>query len=220
MSTSQSDALIKAQDVYVDSTYQLRNPSATNAALWVKNLPQGCTIQQLIRAITSVGPTGRILFSKVIPPDRPNHQWAAKVVFATRDEAHRLLSLAQKGRFFVGGCRIWADWHRVFSSSFLAVEPITRVLIIQGPTKIVNIYNIDRVLRKQLKKFDTEEVTFQDLPAGDNGAPRGSITWRFGSWYDQAEAAVQQLEARYPGIVDVRYGPDPCASPAPPDFLP
>lgn len=220
MSTSQSDALIGVQGINMNSTYQIRNPSATNAALWIKNLPPGCTVRQLIRAITSVGPTGRILFSKIIPPDRPDHQWAAKVVFATREEAQRLLSLAQRDRFFVGGRRVWADWNWVFSSSFLALEPITRVLIIEGPTKIVNIYNLDRVFREQLKKFDTEEVTFRDLPARGDGVRRGSVTWRFGSWYDQAEAAVQQLGSRYPGVVEVRYGLDPCASPAPRDFLP
>lgn len=219
-SISQLDELIRIQDINMDSIYQLRNPSDNNAALWVKNLPQGCTIRQLIRAITSVGPTGRILFSRILPPERHGQQWAAKVVFATRDEAQRLREMAQRNRFFMDGRCIWADWHRVFSSSFLALEPITRVLIIEGPTRFVNIFNLDRMFKKKLKRFDTEEVTFEQLQAGADGVRRGRVVWRFGSWYDQAETAVQQLEARYPGVVEVRYGLDPCASPAPDDFLP
>lgn len=215
----QPDELIRTQGVNMDSNYLLRNPSDNNAALWVKNLPPGCTIRQLIRGITSVGPTGRILFSKIVPPFRPTHQWAAKVVFATREEAQRLRGLAQKGEFIMEGRRIWADWHRYFSSSFLALEPITRVLIIEGPKNIVNIYNLDRMFQKELKKVDTEEVIMNELPTGADGVRRRSIVWRFGSWYDQAETAVQQLEAKYPGI-EVRYGLDPCALPAPDDFLP
>lgn len=218
-SISQPDEHIRMPAIAMDSTYLLRNPSDNNAALWVKNLPPGCTIRQLIRAITSVGPTGRILFSKIIPPYRPTHKWAAKVVFATREEAQRLRSLAQKGEFVMEGRQIWADWHRHFSSSFLALEPITRVLIIEGPANIVNIYNLDQMFKKQLKKVDTEEVIMNELPIGADGVRRRSIVWRFGSWYDQAETALQQLEAKYPGI-DVRYGLDPCAFPAPDDFLP
>ncbi|KAI7774415.1 hypothetical protein LA080_008809 [Diaporthe eres] len=65
-----------------------------------------------------------------------------------------------------------------------------------------------------------EEVAFEDLPTEGNGVRRGSIVWRFGSWYDQAETAIRQLEAKYRGTVEVRYGLDPCASPAPDDFLP
>lgn len=214
---SQPDEL---QSVTMDSTYQLRNPSDNNAALWVKNLPPGCTIHQLIRAIISVGPTGRILFSKIVPPSRPGQQWAAKVVFATREEAQRLRGLAQKNEFVMEGRRIWADWHRFFSSSFLALEPITRVLVVEGPINIVNIQNLDQMFKRQLKRFDTEAVTFRELPAAADGMRRASVVWRFGSWYDQAETAAQQLEAKYPGIVEVRYGLDPCASPAPGDFLP
>lgn len=219
-SISQPDELVRMQNINMDSIYQLRNPSDNNAALWVKNLPRGCTIRQLIRAIISVGPTGRILFSKILAPERAGQQWAAKVVFATREEAQRLRELAQKNKFFIQGHRIWVDWNWVFSSSFLALEPITRVLIIEGPTRFVNIYNLDRMFKKKLKRFDTEEVTFQELPTGADGVPRGSVVWRFGSWYDQAETAAQQLEARYPGTVEVRYGLDPCAFPAPDDFLP
>lgn len=219
-SISQPDELIRMQSVDMDSIYQLRNPSDNNAALWVKNLPPGCTIRQLIRAITSVGPTGRILFSKIVPPYRPEHQWAAKVVFATREEAQRLRGLAQKNEFVMEGRLIWVDWHRFFSSSFLALEPITRVLTIEGPIKIVNIHNLDRMFKRKLKKFDTEEVIFQELPTGADGVRRASIVWRFGSWYDQAETAIQQLEAKYLGVVEVRYGLDPCASPAPGGFLP
>lgn len=110
-SISQPGELTRMQDINMDSIHQLRNPSDNNAALWVKNLPPGCTIRQLIRAITSVGPTGRILFSKILPPERPGQQWAAKVVFATREEAQRLRELAQKNKFFVEGRLIWVDWN-------------------------------------------------------------------------------------------------------------
>lgn len=203
----------------MDSTYQLRNPSNNNAALWIKNLPEGCTIPQLIRAITSIGPTGRILFSKILRPERPGQQWAAKVVFATREEAQRLRGLARKNEFIMRGNRIRVDWHRVFSSSFLAPEPITRVLIIEGPRAIVNICVLDRFFKMKLKSFDTEEVNFQELPTGADGVRRASVVWRFGSWYDQAETAAQKLEAKYSGVVEVRYGLDPCTFPAPDGFI-
>lgn len=219
-STPQPDALTNMQGVEINSNYQVENPEANNAALWVKNIPPGCTIRKLLRGITSVGPTGRIMYSKIVPPARPDQQWAAKVVFATREEAQRLRGLAQNGGFFMEGRRIWADWNRFFSSSFLALEPITRVLVIEGPTPIVNIAFLDRIFKRKLKKVDTEEVILEEVTAQAGGVPRARIVWRFGSWYDQAETAAQQLQARYPGTVEVGYGLDPCASPAPDGFLP
>lgn len=110
--------------------------------------------------------------------------------------------------FFMEGRRIWVDWNRVFSSSFLALEPITRVLIIEGPTPIVNVCFFDRLFKRKLKKFDTEEVILEEITTQAGGVPRARITWRFGSWYDQAEIAAQQLQARYRGAVEVGYGLD------------
>jgi hypothetical protein len=162
-----------------------------------------------------VGPTGRILFCKIVRPYLPQHNWAAKVVFATRLEARRLLAVSQSGLFLVQGHRIYVDWHRVLSTSFDAIEPITRVLIIEGPSRIVNRADLQTYFKGKLRRLDTEEIIEMERPDGCT-----SIVWRFGSWFSQAQTAAAALQEDYKDLVDVRYGLDPCASLPPRDFNP
>ncbi|ROW16422.1 hypothetical protein VPNG_02826 [Cytospora leucostoma] len=176
-----------------------------NAALWLTHLPPDCTVRQLIRAIISVGPTGRILFCKIVRPYLPEHTWAAKVVFATRPEAQRLIAVSRCNQFIMQYRHIYVDWHRVLSTSFYAIEPITRVLIIEGPLHIVNRPGLQAYFKK-LTRIDTEEVI--ELGARYD-RQRACIVWRFGSWFGQAEAAAAALAKDYADMVDVRYGLDP-----------
>lgn len=206
--------------INMDNDFQPHNPLDHNAALWLKNVPPGCTIRDLIRAITSVGPTGRILYTKIMPPERLNQTWAAKVVYATREEARRLRALAQRNLFIMEGRRIWADWNRQLSTSFRAIEPLSRVVIIEGPSHIINTRSLERLFNRRLRKFDTEEVLVEENLVRNGYSKRATVVWRFGSWYYQAETAVEVLQEQYPATVDVRYGLDPCAYPAPDGFIP
>lgn len=203
------------QSSTTDDCHEPNDPLYNNAALWLNNLPPDCTVRQLIRAIISVGPTGRILFCKIVRPYLPRHNWAAKVVFATRLEARRLLAVSRSGLFLVQGHRIYVDWHRVLSTSFDAIEPITRVLIIEGPSHIVNRPVLQAYFKRTLSRLDTEEVIEMEKPDGC-----ASIVWRFGSWFGQAQTAAAALEEDYTNLVDVRYGLDPCASLPSGDFTP
>ncbi|KAK7743929.1 hypothetical protein SLS53_003951 [Cytospora paraplurivora] len=193
------------------------DPFEQNAALWLTYLPPNCTVRQLIRAIISVGPTGRILFCKIVRPYLPEHTWAAKVVFATRLEAQRLLAVSRCNRFIMQYQHVYVDWHRVLSTSFYAIEPITRVLIIEGPLRTVNRPGLQAFFKKKLAWFDTEEVI--EL-GGRYDRQRACIVWRFGSWFGQAETAAAALAKEYADMVDVRYGLDPCAAPPPENFVP
>jgi hypothetical protein len=69
-STSRLDELLHMQSVDMVTIYQPPNPFDNNAALWLKHLPQGCTIPQLIQAISSVGPIGRILLGSSLREGR------------------------------------------------------------------------------------------------------------------------------------------------------
>lgn len=193
------------------------DPFEQNAALWLTHLPTDCTVRQLIRAIISVGPTGRILFCKIVRPYLPEHSWAAKVVFATRLEAQRLLAVSRCNRFIMQYEHVYVDWHRVLSTSFYAIEPITRVLIIEGPLHIVNRPGLQAYFKKKLLRLDTEKVI--EL-GGRYTRQRACIVWRFGSWFGQAETAAAALAKDYADVVDVRYGLDPCAAPPPEIFVP
>lgn len=64
--------------------------------------------------------------------------------------------------------------------------------------------------QRKLRRFDTEQVTFQGRPIGPHNTRRASMVWRFESWHDQSETAAQQLEAKYSGSVEVRYGLELC----------
>ncbi|KUI74463.1 Protein sex-lethal [Cytospora mali] len=194
------------------------DPFNQNAALWLNHLPRDCTVRQLIRAIISIGPTGRILFCKIVRPYLPGHSWAAKIVFATRQEAQRLLDVSRSGRLLVQGQRVFVDWHRVLSTSFQAVEPITRVLVIEGPSYIVNRPGLQDYFRRRLTRFNTEQVV--ELGGANSVGQHAGIVWRFGSWFGQAQVAAEALQEDYAGLVDVRYGPDPCAFPPPDGFAP
>ncbi|KUI60139.1 hypothetical protein VP1G_07372 [Cytospora mali] len=176
------------------------DPFDQNAALWLNHLPRDCTVRQLIRAIISIGPTGRILFCKIVRPYLPGHSWAAKIVFATRQEAQRLLNVSRSGRFLIQGQRVFVDWHRVLSTSFQAVEPITRVLVIEGPSYIVNRPGLQAYFRRKLTRFNTEQI----VELGDENGPgnRASIVWRFGSWFGQAQVAAEVIQEDYAGLVD------------------
>ncbi|ROW10274.1 hypothetical protein VMCG_01921 [Cytospora schulzeri] len=215
---TQTIGLSTPQSSITDNDHEPNDPFRHNAALWLTNLPPNCTIRQLIRAIISVGPTGRILFCKIAPPYLSKHNWAAKVVFATRLEARRLLAVSRSRLFFVRGHRIHVDWHRVLSTSFHAIEPITRVLIIEGPSYIVDRSALRAYFRRKLRTLDTEEVIELERPEGDR--QRATIIWRFGSWFGQAQTAAAALGEDYPDLVDVHYGLDPCASLRPEDFTP
>lgn len=215
----QPDDLTLLESVNNDHNYQPHNPFDRNAALWLTYLPLGCTVRRLIRAITSIGPTGRILFTRLLPPNRPQRGCAAKVVFATREEAKQLLDLAQAGKLMISGLHIWADWHHSLSSSFIAIEPISRVLVIEGPSHTVNKRSLSNLFRSQLGRFDTEDVWEHEGPAEFGQPRRASVVWRFGSWYDQAETALEVLQKECPTSVEVRYGVDPCAFPAPAGYI-
>ncbi|KAL1872352.1 hypothetical protein Daus18300_004322 [Diaporthe australafricana] len=203
-----------------EQLYQLqKKPFNSNAALWLTHIPSGCTIRELIRAIISVGPTGRILFTRLLPPKQLERGCAAKVVFATREEAQQLRILAQAGKLMIAGLYIWADWHRSPSSSFINIEPISRVVVIEGPSHTVNKRSLMNLFRSQIRRFDTEDVWEHESPAEFGHARRSSVVWRFGSWYDQAELAVEVLQREYPNSVEVGYGVDPCAFPAPAGYI-
>ncbi|KAF3765751.1 hypothetical protein M406DRAFT_68169 [Cryphonectria parasitica EP155] len=205
-----------------------KNPLDQTTALSIINIPPSTTVRDLIRSIMSVGPTGRILFARLYETpssSSPTPAKTAKVAFATRAEAQRLFVIAHQGLFQVQGATVRAFWSSELWTSLECAGPISRVLIIQGPREVVNQNRLRQYFQNRLRRCDTEHFVFTELNneperegGGGNGGASGHVQaiWRFGSWFDQAEMAVECLKRDFPLLVTVRYGYDPCCcSPGP-----
>ncbi|KAI5863917.1 hypothetical protein GGS23DRAFT_620778 [Durotheca rogersii] len=205
-------------------------PEGLNTALWVTNLPPGCTHGALLGAIRGCG---KVFAAVLSGPEEGgagagggHATSAAKLVFFSRAGAERLATQARAGRFAVQGYAPRVRPNRVRSAP-RPPGPQSRVLHVRGPPALVGPAALLPFFADRFR-FDLEAV----VPLPPDRGPRAALECRFASYRCQAQAArrciarekewaaARAREARdadagaYAALwaqVTVRFGVDPCA---------
>lgn len=207
-------------------------PHSENAAVWLTNLPPTITVQELLGAVTSHGPMGRIWSTHINPPkgtsltpyqqiqptDLPlSHRTsAAKIIFYQPFEAQRLLALANRRAFILlDRCNgqhyvARATHNRQRTPAQPMPNETSRVLLIAGPKWFVSEEKLHELFSLYFV-YQTEEVVVLKEDKGASGAKQRVLEWRFGSMRAQAQAAYRLLTGPgFEDVVSVAWGRDPC----------
>ncbi|KAK3323666.1 hypothetical protein B0T19DRAFT_443146 [Cercophora scortea] len=180
-----------------------------NCSLFIVGLDPHITTHELLASIRDVG---RVYATHINPPepDRGHLTCAAKVVFFERAAAERFYT-----RFAQTGLHIPAHpahpgrvtWNRVRTAQYDAGGRKTRVLLISGPTSIVNEPALRAYFSSKLQ-YQVDEVVCR---GEDTARARALVEFRFGSFRCQAEAAWMALNREWKDLgVVVVFGRDPC----------
>lgn len=174
-----------------------------NCALWLTNLPEKTSINQLLTSIRNVG---RIWCTYINYPDFNAHTTAAaKVVFFTPEAAQQLLSISWTRGLFVENHRVRVSHNRIKYGSHAVAGRISRVLIITGLAEFVNEASLTKFFKDRFI-FQLDEVT-QLIRAGG----RAVMEFKFGSYRCQSQMGKMSLEKDRPyGLKKVEFGDDPC----------
>ncbi|CAJ2500535.1 Uu.00g033880.m01.CDS01 [Anthostomella pinea] len=105
-----------------------------NTSVYITNPPATCTIGVLFASIRNVG---KIYAPNMNPPNEEHHRAAAKVVFWTRESAHKLRSSWLRGLWKVEGSLSTLRPNRTKVAS-QAPSRATRVVRLDGPPEVVN----------------------------------------------------------------------------------
>ncbi|KAM0512331.1 hypothetical protein ACHAPE_009027 [Trichoderma viride] len=174
-----------------------------NCALWLTNLPEKTSINQLLTSIRNVG---RIWCTYINYPDFNAHTTAAaKVVFFTPEAAQQLLSISWTRGLFVENHRVRVSHNRIKYGSHAVAGRTSRVLIITGLAEFVNEASLTKFFKDRFI-FQLDEVT-QLIRAGG----RAVMEFKFGSYRCQSQMGKMSLEKDRPyGLKKVEFGDDPC----------
>ncbi|KAI1083574.1 hypothetical protein F5B20DRAFT_595542 [Whalleya microplaca] len=187
-------------------------PDWENCRLWITKLPADCTHAMLLNSIRDVGR----VWECVINPPRGNHTWSAsKLSFFDREAVDRLRRQVQMGQFLVNGVRPKVELNRIKLAANTHING-TRVLIIAGPSALVNVPVLTEFFEARFQYELEKVVTISERPNWRRQA------WLFASFRAQAETAAQSIFNRQTlsGIpedvqalwrhVTLAWGPDPC----------
>lgn len=198
----------------------------------LSDLPPGTTRVDIVKAMMTAGPTGRILAMTLTPAGQGRNplRVQASIEFDSYPSADRLCNLARGNRFVVNGVRphIKLQIKRANSERGPSVDPAgrprdqykdtvahSRVLLLKGRSDDprLEVSTIRRLLRGHDVPLDTEMVEVKDYKDGGWRV----ITWRFCSWRYQARLALKILrteiscqQGRFPPV-KISYEHDPCA---------
>ncbi|KAI1186559.1 hypothetical protein F5B17DRAFT_454277 [Nemania serpens] len=204
---------------YRGNLLSLRNQSADipadlNTSVWITNLPPHCTYYDLLSVIRD---TGKVYATVLNPASGEHTTSAAKIVFFDVEGRKRLQRRACAGAFAVGAYLPAVVPNRVRTAAQQQQHqknpagPQSRVLLITGPTAIVNEAFLCPLFQC-FCAFDIEYV--RDYPHGDGIDGTTTMEWAFGSFRCQAErvyaAMLRFAETVAAGCVWVEYGRDPC----------
>lgn len=191
-------------------------PRSKNCGLFIKNLPPGCNIPELLYAIRGFG---KVYYSKILPSYDNKPFVNANLVFFGRGPVDRLLQLASEGNFIV---RNIAPQVRVTNRGIITHPQanISRVVIVQGPSLIIQQHYLEDFFNKFFK-YALETVIFIRRI--------GVVTrleFRFASYAHQSAEAYMHIVMAANGLlshlftqeeqalwrsVEVSWGFDPCA---------
>ncbi|KAJ2995205.1 hypothetical protein NUW58_g1342 [Xylaria curta] len=187
----------------------LASPRGT--CLWIIELYPGCVPKALFDALAGCG---KIFSVEVFPSGFSCGQATAKVVFWNPQGADNLVARASRGQFIVGGQRPTVVWSRFTTERAPRSDEKSRVLVIEGPSNIVN----HEYLKTIVFRFGYQLDDVIPGPKRDNWS---CLEYRFSSVV-QAEQAMKiisrvregkhiiRLTERGWGNVQTRFSIDPC----------
>lgn len=215
---------------YKGQSHNLNNisrdiPHSENAALWLTNLPPAVTVKELLGAIASSGPIGRVWSLHINPPKKvlttaaaANHQHhqqgkinkdpnlplsyrtsAAKLIFYQPVEAQRLLALAQRGEFSLTTTATNNDEQRHYQVH--ATHNRQRVPAQRMPNHTSRVLLISGpswyVTEAQLHDLFRHFFVYQteEVVVLADDGAKRVLEWRFGSMRAQAQAAFRLLKS-------------------------
>ncbi|KAM7196652.1 hypothetical protein V8F33_005992 [Rhypophila sp. PSN 637] len=206
-------------------------PPHLSTSLYLTNIPNGCSVKNLLDVLTLHGPFGKI-YQVYISPGTPENGYstsAAKIAMFTRQAAEALFVFIKGGRLLMGGYVVRVAWNRVLvpEQERRGSYCLSRVLVIEGPKKIVSFENLERFLRSRIvyqlqdvkileetgpTEEEEAEVRDNDIDAEWKRKRMGTrkMEWVFGSYRAQAQTAKMALKRRWPELL-VRHGVDPVA---------
>ncbi|OIW28724.1 hypothetical protein CONLIGDRAFT_703825, partial [Coniochaeta ligniaria NRRL 30616] len=193
-------------NIFLDANRSADIPEDENCSLFITGLSSNANVHTLLEGVRDIG---RVFAVHINTPDpwRGHLTCASKISFFDRPSAYRFFR-----RFSTHGFPIPAHpgflgtvvWNRVRTPTIDKPAFHTRVLLISGPTRIVNSVALDPFFRSK-RVFEVDEV----IDHGSQGA-WALVEFRFGSYRSQAEAAKMALERELPEQVRVELGRDPC----------
>ncbi|KAK4212554.1 hypothetical protein QBC37DRAFT_266828, partial [Rhypophila decipiens] len=190
-------------------------PPHLSTSLYLTNIPNGCSVKNLLDALTLHGPFGKI-YQVYISPGTPENGYstsAAKIAMFTRQAAESLFVFVREGRLSMGGYVVRAAWNRVLvpEQERRGSYYLSRVLVIEGPKKIVSFENLERFLRSRIVyQLQNVKILEETGPTSEEEEEEAQMEWVFGSYRAQAQTAKMALKRRWPEL-SVRHGVDPVA---------
>ncbi|KAI0434875.1 hypothetical protein F5Y09DRAFT_337268 [Xylaria sp. FL1042] len=194
-----------------DQSEEDSNPSdeeVRNSCLYFPFLREDVTYRDLLLSIRGIG---RIRDIRIYAPSRsrPHCSWG-EIKFFSHEAAANLQHLAATERFRVLGVTTDARWAR----PAIPEDPIdlcSRVLLLYGPSEIINMSNLDRVWGEAWPRGGHYHLeNLYETRLSDYGATQ--LYCLFICWEQQAEIAMNILQARYRGEIFAAYSVDPCGA--------
>ncbi|KAI1079231.1 hypothetical protein F5B20DRAFT_590926 [Whalleya microplaca] len=207
-----------AQPETIPVVPELRSPPITtnaseNCCVFVAGLPKWCSARDLVQQIRGCGNVYEI---NIKPANEQHRSTAAQVIFWEASGATRLIEKCSSGSIVIASHQARA------LRSMIRVAPrgpsrATRVLIIKGPSVVVNRPFLESFVFTRFD-YSLEEVVQH------TGATAQYLEYRFVSFRGQAERAMTAIQSwkarrnlmttRGRGIweqVEAYWGQDPCA---------
>ncbi|KAI1147148.1 hypothetical protein F4825DRAFT_471842 [Nemania diffusa] len=182
-------------------------PEELNCRLWITGLPGYCTVNDLLRNVSGIGP---ILSCHVINPVKVESQnWetaAASLTFFSASAANLFLQQCAVRPLMVGSNTATVVRHRVPTES-VEVNGQSRVLRIVGEWNIVSPGYLNALFSENWGvQFVTDYMNFHPQAEGRHNV----IIWAFASFQGQAQIIFNNLSRNFVGQVRVTYMADPC----------
>jgi hypothetical protein len=179
-----------------------RLPDEENCALFLTNIHPSATVKDVL----SVVRTGAVFILHINQPDDIHPTAAAKLVFMTPSAAARFYQQVKEGVTILG-VRIKAVYNKYPYREYKCRER-SRVILVQGPEEVMT-FDIWNKYFMECFKFELE---FWDEEEPQN--KKKILKFAFARLDGQAESAYHAIkkEPKLQGVVDVRYGRDPCDS--------
>ncbi|KAK4212562.1 hypothetical protein QBC37DRAFT_374970 [Rhypophila decipiens] len=199
----------------MSTNFQVPPGQRVEHALTIRNLPPGTTARTVLSALAILLPDarifdmGRVIPGGIIPWDR------VRVVLFTQAGAMAFFEAISSGRLVLGGMiasvavSTAEETYSVAGVIANYPEHACRVLIVRGPVEIVDFHRLDAFFRGRVTIDQERYVT----PAVEVNFERGGereLVLTFDSWWREALWAGEGIAQVWNGVVEVRYGVDPC----------
>jgi len=177
-------------------------PDNENCSLWILGLPGNVTHNEFLGAIRNVGKVYTCFINR---PTANFDTAAAKLVFFTRSQAEKLMSMMKNGEILVMGKSITkVRWNKIKRGAYTHPDD-SRTIRITGPAHLMDFGYFEMFFNL---RFTYELDQRCEIPCAE--PDKITHEWRFGSLRCQAAAAKMAIERELWNIFEVSWGPDPC----------